>query len=280
MVAADVTPAGRLIYDAFKDVAGRHAFPPAFPSLETASRVVGFFLGLASMHCLVAEHDGQVVGAIFLDEGDEIRAVGLIGVDPMVQRRGIGRQLMEAGLARARGAAGVRLVQEAFNTHAMGLYAALGFEVKEPLARVVGRPTAPVPSGVEIRPLRASDLEACAGLCRRVHGITRTVDLQDALTHFRTFAVLRGGRLVAYTYEVFRGILAWGVAESEADLHALLAGAARTLDLPLAFLLPTRQTSFFRWCLAEGFRIEKPLTLMAMGQYQEPRGPWFPSGFY
>lgn len=232
------------------------------------------------MHCLVAEQDGQVVGAIFLNEGDEIRAGGLIGVDPKVQRRGIGRQLMEAGLARARGAASVRLVQEAVNTHAMGLYAALGFEVKEPLARVVGRPQSAVPPKVEIRPLRASDLEACAGLCRRVHGITRSVDLQDALAHFRTFAALRAGRLVAYTYEVFRGILVWAVAESEADMHALLAGASRGLDLPLAFLLPTRQASFVRWCLAEGFLIEKPLTLMAMGRYQEPRGPWLASGFY
>ena len=174
----------------------------------------------------------------------------------------------------------MRLVQEAFNTHAMGLYAALGFEVKEPLARVVGRPRSVPPAGVEIRPLRAGDLEACAGICRRVHGITRTGDLQDALAHFRTVAVVRDGRLVAYTYEVFRGTLAWGVAEREADMHALLTGAARALDLPLAFLLPTRQASFFRWCLDEGVRVEKPLTLMAMGQYQEPRGCWFPSGFY
>ena len=75
MVSDDVTPVGHLIYDAFTDVAGRHGFPPAFPSLESATHVVAFFLELASMHCLVAEQDGQVVGAIFLDEGDEIRAV-------------------------------------------------------------------------------------------------------------------------------------------------------------------------------------------------------------
>jgi ribosomal protein S18 acetylase RimI-like enzyme len=47
---------------------------------------------------------------------------------------------MDAALERAGNAPGVRLVQEAYNVHALGLYASLGFEVKEPLARVIGRP--------------------------------------------------------------------------------------------------------------------------------------------
>ncbi|MEK7715118.1 MAG: hypothetical protein AAB387_06655 [candidate division NC10 bacterium] len=49
---------------------------------------------------------------------------------------------------------------------------------------------------------------------------------------------------------------------------------------PLAFHLPIRQASLLRWCLGEGFRIEKPLTLMALGEYHEPRGCYFPSGIY
>jgi GNAT superfamily N-acetyltransferase len=61
---------------------------------------------------------------------------------------------------------------------------------------------------------------------------------------------------------------------------ALLAGVAASLRAPLAFLVPTRQAGLFRWCLDEGLRVEKPLTLMAMGEYRAPQGGWFPSGIY
>ena len=131
-----------------------------------------------------------------------------MAVDPTSQRSGIGRSLLRAALERARGAVGVRLVLEAYTIGSMGLYASLGFEVKEPLVRVSGRPRKAPAEGVEIRPWTAADLGECERLCRRVHGITRTDDLRD------------------------------------------------------------------------GFRIEKPLTLMAMGEYHEPRGCYFPSGTY
>jgi hypothetical protein len=36
----------------------------------------------------------------------------------------------------------------------------------------------------------------------------------------------------------------------------------------------------FRWCLREGLRVAKPMTLLAMGEYHEPRGAWLPSAFY
>ena len=63
-------------------------------------------------------------------------------------------------------------------------------------------------------------------------------------------------------------------------MRALLTGIGSATDAPVAFLVPIRQASLVRWCLNEGFRIEKPLTLMAMGQYQDPQGCYFPSGFY
>jgi hypothetical protein len=70
------------------------------------------------------------------------------------------------------------------------------------------------------------------------------------------------------------------VAETEQDMRALIAGAASMSSEPVSFLLPTRQASFFRWCLGEGMRIVKPMTLMTMGNYQEPRGYHFPSVLY
>jgi GNAT superfamily N-acetyltransferase len=79
---------------------------------------VTLFVGLRAMYNLVAEQGGHPAGAIFLDEGDPIRPIGVVPVDPAAQGRGVGRALMEAALERARGAAGVRLVQEAYNVQA------------------------------------------------------------------------------------------------------------------------------------------------------------------
>jgi hypothetical protein len=70
------------------------------------------------------------------------------------------------------------------------------------------------------------------------------------------------------------------VAETEDDMRALLLGAAALTSEPLAFLLPVRQAGFFRWCLREGLRVVKPMTLMTLGQYREPRGSYFVSVLY
>jgi hypothetical protein len=70
-----------------------------------------------------------------------------------------------------------------------------------------------------------------------------------------------------------------GVAQSEEDMKALLLGAAAAVEDPIAFLVPLR-SGLFRWTLAEGLRLVKPMNLMALGEYQEPRGSWFPSVLY
>jgi ribosomal protein S18 acetylase RimI-like enzyme len=276
----DAETCARIMYEAFKDVADRHGFPPALPSTDVARRVAALFLGLPAIHGLLAIQGDEPVGVLFLDEGDPIRGVAIVAVDPTAQGRGIGRALMRAALERARGAAGVRLVQEAFNTGSMGLYASLGFAVKEPLVRVSGRPRHAPMEGVEIRPWTAADLDECERLCRQVHGISRADDLRDAARLFRPFAAVRDGRITAYTYAVHGGILGWGVAQTEADMRALLLGIAAAVPDALSLHLPTRQEGFFRWCLEQGFRIEKPLTLMVMGEYRQPRGCYFPSGTY
>jgi hypothetical protein len=188
---------------------------------------------------------------------------------------------MEAVLERAEAARGVRLVADAFNARSVALYASLGFEVKEPLLLVRGAPRNGPPPGVAVRPLAAADLGACARLCAMVHGVERTAELRDALKAFTPFAVEREGRLTGYLTAPTFWLANHGVAETEADMRALIAGAAAAASPePVSFLLPVRQASLFRWCLAEGMRVVKPMTLMAMGEYREPGGVWFPSVFY
>jgi ribosomal protein S18 acetylase RimI-like enzyme len=275
---ADAAECGRICHDAFKSIADQHHFPPDFTSVAQAEQVISYLLSQPTFFGVVAEVDGRLVGSNFLSMGDPVHAVGPISVDPRVQNRGIGRRLMETVLHRARTAVGVRLVQDAFNTASMALYVSLGFEVREPLALLTGCPVGPCRSGFEVRPLRRADIDACARLCERVHGTERTRELLDALDSFTPFVVYRDGRITAYATTLSLWQVAHGVAESETDMQQLILGASR--NDPLAFLVPTRQSSLLRWCVSAGLRIVKPLTLMTMGAYREPSGCYFPSVAY
>lgn len=279
-VAADTETCGRIIYEAFNSILDRHGFPPQFPSVEVAIQRANFCITHPSIFGVVAESDGQVIGSNFLDERDPIRGLGPVTVDPRVQVRGVGRRLMEAVLQRARGAVGVRLVQDFFNMLSVSLYASLGFEVKEPLLLMRGKPMSNPRLGVEVRPIKSKDVGACAALCSRVHGFERLNELRDALEALSPLVALREGHVTAYAL----GLTMWSrnhaVADTEEDMEALLLGAAAMNSEPLSFLLPVRQANLCRWCLSEGFRAVKPMTLMAMGRYQDPDGCYFPSILY
>lgn len=181
---ADTEACGRIIYEAFGRFHDLHQFPRDFPRLEDAVQLAGLFVDHPSIFGIVAKLDERVVGSNFLDERNSIRGVGPITVTPDVQERGVGRRLMDAILERGRGAAGIRLVQDAFNMSSLSLYASLGFEMKEPLALMEGKPEGKPPVGVEVRLLRSEDLAECASLCRRVHGFERASELRDALELF------------------------------------------------------------------------------------------------
>src|SRR5690242_5578540 len=111
--ADDAEACGRIIYDAFKGIADAHGFPPDFPSVEAGTQLAAMLIAHPSVFGVVAEEDGRVLGSNFMAEGDPIRAIGPITVDPPHQGGRVGRRLMEAVLDRAKGAAGVRLVQDA-----------------------------------------------------------------------------------------------------------------------------------------------------------------------
>ncbi len=281
---ADAETCGRILYEAFKGIAEYHQFPAEYTSARASTALATFFIRHAAVFSVVAEKDGQVIGVNFLDERDAIRGLGPVAVDPASQERGVGRRLMQAVIERGKAAPGIRLTQDAYNTLAMSLYASLDFDIKEPLGTLKGKPNSRRRTDVAVRPLTSDDLEACAALCQRVHGLQRTGEMQDAVTYSACFGVIRDNRIVAYTYSYTakseEWILAHGVAETDEDMQALLLGLGEISGRPLSFLLPTRQARLFRWCLSEGFRVAKPGSLMTRGAYHEPQGCYFPSGLY
>jgi predicted N-acetyltransferase YhbS len=276
---ADASDCAKIVFEAFGALHDHHRFQRDFPALEMAAGLLNVFIPHPMIWGVVAELDGEIVGSNFLDERSPIRGVGPITVAPEGQNRGVGRRLMQAVLERGEDAPGIRLLQDAFHMRSLALYESLGFDVKEPVAVVTGKPRREPVSDVEVRPLQEDDLPACEELCTRVHGYERTNELRDARQAFAPFVALRGGRVVAYATAVSFWPMNHGVAETDDDMQALLLGAAAAVEEPLAFLVPLR-SELFRWCLEEGLRLVKPMNLMALGDYREPQGAWLPSVLY
>jgi predicted N-acetyltransferase YhbS len=277
---SDAEVCGRIIYEAFQDIAGRHGFSPDFPAVEAGTRLAQSFIAHPKVFGVVAEKDGRVVGSNFLMERDVIRGVGPITVDPHAQGGGIGRRLMEAVLERGSGAAGIRLLQDSFNMRSLSLYASLGFEVREPVLVMSGRPVSRPPEGITVRPLTEQNLDACNALSTRIHGFSRSSELADAVQFLAPVVGERNGRVTGYLTAPTFWIANHGIAETEDDMKALILGAGAAHKEPLSFLLPLRQASLFRWCLDQGLKAMKPMTLMTLGEYRTPNGSYLPSVFY
>lgn len=277
----DVERCGRICHAAFMDIAERHNFRPDFPTPESAIGLIDAFFASLDVFGIVAERDGEVIGSNHLWEYDAIRAVGPITIDPAAQAKGVGRMLMEAVIERGKPSAGVRLVQDSFNATSLSLYTSLGFDVREPLALMEGSLAGDVPPDVTVRPIKEEDYESCAELCRRVHGFDRVNELKNRPPFVSPLVALREGRITAYSSAPQSWALNHAVAETTSDMRALLTGAANSLQgEPMSFLLPTRQSDLFRWCLQKGMRVVKPMTLMSMGEYNEPRSCYLTSVGY
>lgn len=273
--SSDVEPCGQICYDAFSTINQEHNFPPDFPNAEICKQVLGMMFSHPNFFCVVAEVDGKIAGSNCLDERSEIAGVGPITVDPNVQNRSVGRQLMAAVMNRAdeRKAPGVRLVQAAFHNRSLSLYTKLGFDVREPLSVMNGPAIGRIPTGYRVRAAKMDDLKSCDAVCRRVHGHDRSGELRDAVTQGTAHVVEFDGRITGYaTAMAFFG---HSVAKNNRDLQALIS-AAETFLGP-GILVPTRNAELFRWALDNGLRVVEPMTLMTMGLYNEPVGAYLPS---
>jgi N-acetylglutamate synthase-like GNAT family acetyltransferase len=277
-VPADSAECGRICFEAFKTIAERHNFPPDFPSPDVASGLVALLIAHPNFYSTVAELDGRIVGSNFLDERSQIAGVGPITVDPNAQTRGIGRQLMENVLVRARerGFEGVRLVQAGYNNQTLCLYTKLGFRTREPLSLVKGSPPRVRLTGYNVRRASKEDIDTCNSLCRTVHGHDRAGELEDAVREKTATVVERLGRVTGYATSI--GFFSHAVSETNEDMMALI-GTAESITGP-GILVPTRNHALFDWCLKNDLQLNQQMTLMSIGMYCEPAGVYLPSVIY
>ncbi len=274
----DAEACGSICYDAFRTISDQHNFPRDFPAPEAAVWFMSELLPRDDVYSVVAEVDGRIVGSNFLWENNSIAGVGPITIDPTVQNAAIGWRLMEDVIRRGRqqGFAGIRLVQAAYHSRSLSLYTKLGFDTREPLSTLQGPPLAvEIPEHVA-RQAEEADLDACNELCFNVHGHHRGPELLGAIKQGTATVVEHDDRITGYTTGI--GFFGHAVGESNEDVKALI-GVAKEFPGP-GFMLPTRNSELFRWCLANGLRVVQPMTLMSMGLYNEPRGAFLASVIY
>lgn len=273
--SSDAEACGAICYDAFYKISTDHNFPPDFPSPDVATGFIRMATAHPEIFGVVAEADGRVAGSNFLWEQCEIGGVGPITVDPKAQNAHIGRGLMDAILERiiARGRPGVRLVQAAYHNRSLSLYTKLGFDPREPLSQMQGKPIGRRIPGYDVRPAKGEDLEACNAVCRRVHGHDRTGEVRDAIKQGSATVVEHDGRITGYATVL--GFFGHAVGETNTEIKALIAAAPGFAGPGV--LVPMRNAELFRWCLTNGLRVVQPMTLMSRGLYNEPRGAFLPS---
>lgn len=271
----DIPACSQICFEAFKTINERHNFPPDLPVPEVAAHVISWMFTHPGFYCVVAERDGQIQGSNCLDERSIISGIGPITVNPHVQNSGIGRQLMKAVLdrVRARGTAGVRLVQAAFHNRSLALYTSLGFDIREPLTCLQGRTKQRSLPGCTIRLATNADIPSCNALAFQIHGFERGRELADGIQQGSAMVVERAGRITGYASAL--AFFGHATGENNLDMQALIA-SAESFGGP-GILLPMRNSVLFRWCLDQGLRVVQPMTLMSMGLYTDPHGAWLPS---
>lgn len=270
---------GRICYEAFKDIADRHAFPPDVASVQHGRRMMGMLAGRPDFYGVAAMVDGELAGSNYLSMTDEVAGVGPITVDCAFQGHDMGRKLMQAVIdyAREHNIPRVRLLQDAFNMASLSLYASLGFDTRHSVAFMRLAPAAAADGSV--RPVQAEDLDALDALCRRNYRCSRKNELAGAIeAGFSPLTRERGGRLTGY---LIPGIFGHGVAETEDDAIAIACQAGRLVPPQRAHCFcPLDQGSLFRAFLKTGARTVKVMNLMTIGPYEAPQPVWMPSVMY
>ncbi|MHB8575581.1 MAG: GNAT family N-acetyltransferase [Dehalococcoidia bacterium] len=278
MQAADVDELGRICYEAFRDIAEKHGFPPDFPSTDVARKLIGALVQREDCYCVAARRDGALVGSSFLTLGDDVGGVGPVSVDVSGQGQAVGRHLMRAVLEHAeqQQIRQVRLLQDGFNMISLSLYASVGFDVKAPAVLLQTVPAERRDPAV--RAALPADLPRLDELCQRLYRVSRKHEIAGAIES-ATPPLLReqGGRLTGYLIPRGRG--GHGVAESEADALALIAAAAEHPAGRQVFC-PLNHGSLYRQLLQTGCRAIKIMNLMAYGPSEPPEGIWLPSILY
>ena len=269
----------RICFEAFKAIHDRHGFPRDIPNIALANTLLAMLTSRSDVYGVAARVNNRLAGSNFISLTDSVGGVGPITVDPAFEGYGIGRKLMQGVLDHAdrTGMQQVRLLQDAFNTKSLSLYASLDFTARAPIGLMNAWP-APAPDQ-SVRRACQADVPALDELCQRVFKVSRRGEITAALqSNFPIFLRERQGRIAAYS---IAGFIGHGAGETAADALAVIGEAARQMPPETAlFFCPLTSGDFFRAALQAGHRLRKIMTYMTRGPFAQPEEIWMPSIAY
>jgi GNAT superfamily N-acetyltransferase len=158
------------------------------------------FLRTVGNGVAVVDKIGRLVGsAMWFTYGDDFVTVGMVITTPRLQANGAGRWVMDYVLSRL----GDRSLGLNATAEALRLYVSLGFTLKKAVHQRQGTatapPSAPLPTGADLRPLEPGDLAALAALDRRAFGADRSPLIARLAEVSSGLVLSREGRIQAFS---------------------------------------------------------------------------------
>ena len=150
----DADRCGMISYEAFQTIAEHHRFPPDSAAPERT--VANFARRLSTPGYQSSSPSWTAILSAVMSSMSARPSSGWgpSRSTPRSKTAPLGASSMQAALQRVaeRQAPGVRLVQAAYHTRSLALYATLGFEVREPLVTLQGPPLAVQSPSYAVRP--------------------------------------------------------------------------------------------------------------------------------
>lgn len=252
----------------------------AFHAPSSRREELAFYLSMQPDGWWLAEHDGQPAGIVGAVSYGSFASVGMMAVSPPLQRRGIGRALMDRVVAWLDARGPLPAVLEASESGAP-LYPLFGFvdcgHSARYSAHLPGQPA--IAGGPPSQLMVKSDLPDVLALDSAVYGADRARVLRafSDITDVQGLVVRDAqARLNGFAF-VRRGHVGPILAETESVARALLAGALSYADAVDWMALPPEDNArAIRLLESLGFVRERLLRHMRRGRLPHPirRSDW------
>jgi hypothetical protein len=270
----DAEGAAQILVAAFAQVYHQRGHVPPFPNLDSAVWLCRAYLELDPGGCAVAEVAGVLVGVGFVHLRGTVASIGPLAARPGGPR-GVGHALM-AHLSRLTvGLSSVRLFQDSFNPDSFGLYAQLGYTVRDVAPYLLATELRPAPGRVpDVRGFVPEDLPRLQAFDRRLIGSDRAPDFALLISTGQVLLLERGRVLEGFLFLrtlPARAIVGPGVATSEEGLCALVDAATQALAGRSAVMRASAASpTVLRRALDRGFRVDHLGNLMVAGTIALP----------
>jgi predicted N-acetyltransferase YhbS len=225
----------------------------------------------------VAADDGSVVGMAASIRRASFWGLSMLFVDPARQSQGLGRQLLDAGLASASDAS-VRMILSSSDPRALRRYSMAGLAIHPTVeARGTIDRTA-IPDDLSARPGDARDLNLVASVDAGLRG-SRAEDVEYLLGVGGMMQVIDRGAARGYVVHRHNRLLMLGATDdttASALFWRFLAEAGTDAEI---WGLTAPQNWAVKVALAARLEVVAAGALFLAGR-KHPPGPWLPSGWY